>query len=132
MSARTNGPSGWVGWVFFASFMMMLAGGFQAIAGLTAMFKEDFYLVSEKSLVAFNYNTWGWVHLVLGAVIFLAGLALLNGAIWARVTGVLVAGLSLFANMAFFDAYPWWSVLMIVTDILVIYALTVHGGELKE
>ena len=131
MSAR-NQPTGWIGWVFFASLMMMLVGGFQAINGLVALFKDDFYLVSEKALLVFNYTTWGWVHLLMGIVIFAAGVALMNGATWARIVGVFLAGLSLFANMAFLAAYPLWSILMIVIDILVIYALTVHGSELIE
>ena len=131
MSAR-NQPTGWIGWVFFASLMMMLVGGFQAINGLVALFKDDFSLVSEKALLVFNYTTWGWVHLLMGIVIFAAGVALMNGATWARIVGVFLAGLSLFANMAFLAAYPLWSILMIVIDILVIYALTVHGSELIE
>jgi hypothetical protein len=131
MSAR-NQPTGWVGWVYFASLMMMLVGGFQAISGLVALFKDDFYLVTEKSLLVFDYDTWGWVHLVMGVVIFAAGVALMNGATWARMVGILLAGLSLFANMAFLSAFPLWSILMIVVDVLVIYALTVHGDEVRE
>src|SRR3990167_853737 len=87
MSAR-NQPTGWIGWVFFASLMMMLVGGFQAINGLVALFKDDFYLVSEKSLLVFDYSTWGWVHLIMGIVIFAAGVALMNGAAWARMVGI--------------------------------------------
>ncbi|OGL25766.1 hypothetical protein A3E49_03190 [Candidatus Saccharibacteria bacterium RIFCSPHIGHO2_12_FULL_49_19] len=131
MSAR-NQPTGWVGWVYFASLMMMLVGGFQAISGLVALFKDDFYLVTEKSLLVFDYSTWGWVHLIMGIVIFAAGVALMNGAAWARMVGILLAGLSLFANMAFLSAFPLWSILMIVVDVLVIYALTVHGDEVRE
>ena len=131
MSAR-NQPTGWVGWVYFASLMMMLVGGFQAISGLVALFKDDFYLVTEKSLLVFDYSTWGWVHLIMGIVIFAAGVALMNGAAWARMVGILLAGISLFANMAFLSAFPLWSILMIVVDVLVIYALTVHGDEVRE
>jgi hypothetical protein len=132
MSARANQPTGWVGWIMFASFMMMLVGIFQVIAGLVAIFKDEYYLVGEKSLVVFNYTAWGWIHLVMGVIVFLAGLALMNSAMWARILAIFLASLSLLANMAFLDAYPLWSILMIVIDVLVIYALTVHGGELKE
>lgn len=131
MSAR-NQPTGWVGWVYFASLMMLLVGGFQAIAGLVSLFKDDFYLVTEKSLLVFDYDTWGWIHLVMGIVIFAAGTALMQGAAWARMVAVLLAGISLFANMAFLSAFPLWSILIIVIDVLIIYAVTVHGGELKE
>ncbi len=131
MSARKTNATGWVGWVYFASLMLMLLGGFEVIAGLVALFKDQYYLVTSSSLVAFDFTTWGWINLILGVVIFFAGMSLLNGAIWARTVAVLLAGLSLFANMAFMNAYPWWSVLMIVIDILVIYALTVHGNEVR-
>ncbi len=132
MSARSSEPTGWVGWIYFASFMMMLVGIFQAIAGLVALFKDDFYLVTSNHLIAFSFTTWGWIDLILGIIVFLAGVALMAGAMWARIIAVLMASLSLFANMAFLNAYPWWSTLMIVLDILVIYAVTVHGGEVQE
>ena len=35
-------------------------------------------------------------------------------------------------NMAFLAAYPVWSAIMIAVDVLVIYAIIVHGGELKD
>lgn len=130
--ATTNSPTGWVGWGFFAAAMMMFLGAFQAIVGLAAIFKDDFYVVTQNSLVAFSYTTWGWVHLVLGIVIFMAGLELLRGAMWARVIAVFLAVLSLIANAGFVNAYPVWSIIMMVVDVLIIYALTVHGGELKE
>lgn len=132
MSAKRSEPTGWVGWVFFASLMMLLVGGFQIIAGLVGIFKDDFYVVTSSHLVAFNVSTWGWIHMLLGLVILLGGLALLNGATWARMLGIFLAFLSLFANMAFLNAYPWWSILIITIDVLVIYSLAVHGGELRE
>ena len=132
MSAKNNTPTGWVGWIYFASLMMMLVGGFQAIAGLVAIFQDNFYLVTSDRLVAFDFTTWGWINLIMGIVVFLAGISLLSGAVWARMVGILLASLSLLANMAFLNAYPWWSVLMIVVDVLVIYSLTVHGGEMRE
>ncbi len=131
MATPNNSPSGWVGWAYFASFMMILAGILQSIAGLSAIFRKGFFVVTENQLLVFNFTTWGWVHLILGIVIFMAGLELLRGAMWARVVAVILAVLSFVANMAFFNAYPWWSLVVMVIDVLVIYALTVKGGELK-
>jgi hypothetical protein len=126
-------PSGWTGWVVFASFMMMLLGVFQAIQGLVALFDDGFYLVQENGLVVeVNYNVWGTVHLLLGVLLLLSGLGVLTGNLAARVVGIILAGLSAVANMAFIEAYPFWSILIITVDILVIYALTVHGRELKD
>ena len=131
MSAQ-NSPTGWVGWGYFAGFMMMLLGALEAIAGLAGIFKDNFYVVTENHLLVWNYKTWGWISLIMGIIIFMAGLELLRGAMWARIVAVFLAGLSLIANMGFLNAYPWWSALMIVIDVFVIYALTVHGRELGQ
>ena len=126
-------PTGWTGWVVFAAFMMIMLGSFQAIEGLVAIFKDDFYHVRPSGLViSVDYSAWGWVHLLLGALIVLAGVGILAGNVLARTVGVILAGLSALLNLAFIEAYPIWSVIIIAIDVLVIYALTVHGRELRD
>ena len=39
--------------------------------------------------------------------------------------------LNALANIAFLAAYPLWSAIMIAVDILVIWAITVHGREMR-
>jgi hypothetical protein len=77
-----------------------------------------------------DYTAWGWTHLIGGALVAVAGLALYSGKTWARVVGVAVASLSLLVNFAFIAAYPFWSTIVIAIDIFVIYALTAHGKEM--
>jgi hypothetical protein len=125
-------PTGWVGWIYFAGFMMILAGAFEAIAGLTAIFKNTAYYVTANHLIALDYTQWGWIHLGLGALLILASIALFAGKMWGRVVGVALAALSAIANFAFIDAYPWWSLAVITVDILIIYSIMVHGRELEE
>ena len=126
-------PTGWTGWVVFASFMMIMLGSFQAIEGLVAIFKDDFYHVAPSGLVLnVDYSAWGWTHLILGAVIVLAGVGILAGNILARTVGVILAAFSAILNLLFIEAYPIWSVIIITVDVLVIYALTVHGRELRD
>lgn len=132
MATQNNTPTGWVGWVYFAGFMMMILGGMQMIAGLVGIFKDQFYVVTSNHLVAFDYRQWGWTALILGILIFFAGLELFRGALWARIIALILAGLSFLANMAFVDAYPIWSILIMVVDVFVIYALIVHGNELDQ
>lgn len=132
MATKDNDVSGWVGWVFFAGFLMILLGAFQAIAGLTALLKETFLVVGEQNLLVLDFTTWGWVHLILGVVILIAGFSVMQGATWARILGVIFAGLSVVAHLAYIAAYPLWSIVTITVGVLVIYALTVHGGELKD
>ncbi len=124
--------TGWVGWVYFAGLMLVIMGVFQTIAGLTALLNNQFYVVSENSLAVFNFTAWGWIHLILGVIVLSAGSAIVSGHAWGRVVGVILASLSLLANFLFVTAYPIWSIIVMVIDVLVIYALTVHGGEVKS
>jgi uncharacterized membrane protein len=78
-----------------------------------------------------DYTAWGWVHLLLGVVVALAGLALMVGQMWARVLGVVLALASAIVNIGFLAAYPVWSAMIIAIDVLVIYAIIVHGREVK-
>ncbi len=126
-----NRATGWAGWVFFASLMMLLGGGFQIIDGLVAIFRQGFYTTAGHSVVVFNVTAWGWINIVIGAITVMAGVELMRGAFWARLVAIFLASLSLFANMAFLPAYPIWSIIIGLTDILVIYAVAVHGDELR-
>ena len=135
-STRASGieaPSGWVGWIAFAAVMMILLGFFHAIQGLVALLDDKTFLIADSGLtVSVSYTTWGWVHLIGGIIIVLAGISLFAGRMWARIVGVILAFVSAIANIAFLSAYPIWSAIMIVLDILIIWALTVHGSEMKQ
>ncbi len=123
----------WVGWIFFAGAMMVMLGSFHVIEGLVAVFKDEVFLVGKSGLVInVDYTTWGWVHIIGGLVIAGAGIALFTGRIWARTIGVIMAMVSAIVNITFLSAYPVWSAIMITLDVLVIWALTVHGGELRD
>jgi hypothetical protein len=116
----------------FAGVIMVMLGTFQAIAGLVALFNDEYYLVTRSNLVvSVDYTAWGWVHLLLGIVIAGAGLGVMVGQMWARVVGILVALVSAVVNLAFLAANPVWCTIMITLDVLVIWALTVHGKETK-
>jgi hypothetical protein len=125
-------PTGWVGWILFAGVMMILGGVFQAIAGLTALFNDNYFLVGENGLlVTSSFTTWGWVHLIGGVVVLAAGFAVMTGKTWARAVGVVIAGVSAIVHLAFLSAYPVWGLIVIAIDVAVIWALTVHGREVK-
>ena len=124
--------TGWVGWIIFAGIMMVMLGTFQAIEGLVAIFKDSYFVVPRSGLVvSVDYTAWGWVHLLLGILVAGAGLGVMAGQMWARVIGILLALVSAVVNIAFIAANPVWSTIIITLDVLVIYALTVHGKETK-
>jgi len=125
--AKSNGVFKTSGWVYFASVMMFLAGLLHAVEGLVALFKENFFVVTPNALIAFNYTTWGWINIVLAIVLLTAAASVLAGGLWGRAVGVIAAVLSIVASMAFLSAYPIWSILVIVVDVLVIHALVVRA-----
>lgn len=125
--------AGWTGWIAFASMMMVMLGSFHAFQGFMALLDDGYYRVAKSGLtIHVSYTTWGWVHLVLGSIIALAGIALLAGQMWARIVAVIAALLSALVNVAFLAAFPVWSALMVGLDIIVIWAVIVHGRELKS
>jgi hypothetical protein len=129
---QEQSTTGWAGWAAFAAFMMILIGGFHAIQGLAAIVKDNFYAVTPNYVFEFDATTWGWIHLIGGIIVVIAGFSIFSGAVWARTIGVIVAFASALANFAWLPYSPVWSVVVITIDVLVIYALTVHGRELAS
>jgi len=122
--------SGAVGFTMFAGVMMILIGAFHAIAGLSGIIKDNFYTVTPNYILKFDVTTWGWIHLVGGIVILLAGFALFSGAVWARTVGVILAGVSALISFAWIPLYPIWAIIFIAVDVTIIWALTVHGRDI--
>jgi hypothetical protein len=126
-------PTGWVGWIVFAATMMVLVGGLHVFQGIVALVNNDYYVVTKNGLaIHIDYTAWGWTYLIVGAIVFAAGLGLYSGKMIARIVAVAVAAFSVVVNFAFMAAYPVWSTILIAVDVLVIYAVTAHGREMDQ
>jgi len=124
--------SPWVGWIGFAAVIMVLLGSLHLFEGLIALFKDEYFVVSPSGLaVNVDFTVWGWVHVIGGIIVIVAGFGVLAGRVWARTLGVLLALVSAIANTAFLAAYPLWSLIMIALAVVIIMALTVHGSDIK-
>jgi len=97
--------------------------------GIVGLVTNEFYVATQKWLFQFDATTWGWVHIIIGAIAVLAGIGLLSGAVWARTLGVAIAAVSIIANFIWLPYYPVWAVLIIVFDLFAIWALTAHGRD---
>jgi hypothetical protein len=137
---RTDYPSGpqtttdaWaMGAILFAAVMMMMSGAFQAMTGLVALFENEFYVTTPNYMFQFDATTWGWIHLLIGAVVALAGFGVMRGNLAARILGITLAVLSAIANFMFIPYYPFWSIAIIALDVFVIWALAAHGHAAVE
>ena len=125
--------SSWaVGYAAFAAVMLMLAGGFHLIAGLAGVLEDDFYVVTPNWVFEFDATVWGWIHLIGGVLVILAGLSILKGHMYGRIIGITVASISAIANFAWLPYKEFWGVLIIFLDIAVIWALTAHGRDIAH
>ncbi|MFK4837282.1 hypothetical protein ACI3KY_16275 [Microbacterium sp. ZW T2_14] len=132
MTDNDTTVTGWVGWGVFAAVVLLIAGVIDVFHGLQALIGPDTaYFVGESGLFSIDIQAWGWWHLISGLLLILVGIALLGGATWARVVAIILVALNAIGQLTLIAAQPWLSIAVLALDVLVIYALTVHGRELK-
>ncbi|AQZ61849.1 putative integral membrane protein [[Actinomadura] parvosata subsp. kistnae] len=129
---HTRHVSGWVGWIWFAGMLMIIAGVFNIIGGLYAVINDDVYVRTPLRLLFFDVSTWGWLHLIFGVVLLATGLAVSVGQTWARVVAAILVMLNAMTQLTWIGVNPWWSLAVIAVDVLVLYALIVHGREARQ
>ena len=124
----------WTGWVMFGGIVMIIAGAFDALLGLTAILlpSNEYLFLTDEAVILLDAAGWGWWHLIIGAAMVLVGIFVLRGATWARMVGVVLVSINAISQMGLLAVQPLWSLIMILLDIIVIYALIVHGREMKR
>ena len=120
--------SGWAtGGAVFAGVLMIIAGIFEVIQGISAISTDQIFVKTQNYVFNLDVSTWGWIHLVLGILVILAGLALIAGRVWGGLVGIAFATLVAIANFFWIPYYPFWSILTIALAVWVIWALTRPG-----
>ena len=117
------------GLTVFAAVIMVIAGFWQALAGIAALVHDNVYVTTPQYIYSLDLTGWGWIHLLLGILVVCAGVAVFFGQMWARVVGILLAGVSMIANFLFIPHYPIWSLTIIALDVAVIWALATYRRE---
>ncbi len=121
-----------IGFTMFAAVMLAIIGFLQALSGIAAIANDQAFVVTKDAVFKMDLTSWGWVHLVLGIVIFLASFGVIRGVVWARTIGVALATVSIVANFAYVAVAPIWAIVLIALNIMVIWALTVHGRDIAS
>ncbi|MBH5333930.1 hypothetical protein IHE55_03580 [Streptomyces pactum] len=117
------------GLTVFAAVLLLLVGVLDILRGIMAIAEDDVFLSTRDYVFEFDLTGWGWTHLVLGALAVLISTGMLRTATWARVAGVVLAGLVIVANFLSLPYYPVWSVVVITMSGFVIWALCVVRGD---
>jgi len=107
----------------FAGILLIISGLWDVVIGLSGILADKIFVSTPEYLYAFDLTGWGWVHLILGLVVGGTGIGVLKGMTWARIVGVALASASLLVNFAFLPHYPFWSILVIALDVLIIWQL---------
>jgi hypothetical protein len=119
------------GWIGFAGIMLVIVGAIDFFQGLIAIFEDDYFVVTRSGFLAVDLTQWGWIMVIWGVLLVLAGLGLAAGQGWARWFAIVVVSLNFIAQLGFLgnSQYPLWSLTVIALNIIVLYALTARWGE---
>ena len=112
------------GWAVFAAVILLIVGSLNFMFGLAGILNDQVVTVGGQGVIIWDYETWGWIHLVVGAIMVLVSLGLFATREWAVVLAIIFAAISAIAQIGLITAFPLWSILIIVLDVLVIYNLT--------
>jgi hypothetical protein len=123
----------YAGWIGFAGLLMIVMGAIDFFEGLIAIIRGGYFygLTSSNQIIIFDSKTWGWLTLLWGILVLLAGLGLTGGAGWARWFSIIAVSISILHQLAFVGsaAYPLWSLAVLALSVIILYALTVHWGD---
>jgi hypothetical protein len=117
--------------VMFAAVMMIVNGIFHVFQGLAAVMTEEFFVPLPNYVVTIDVTTWGWIHLIFGVLIAIAGFYLFSGSRPAAIFALVLAVISTIGNFAFIPFYPIWALLLIAVDVFIIWAIA-HSGILES
>ncbi|MGW6427173.1 DUF7144 family membrane protein [Nocardia sp. NPDC055053] len=106
-----------------AGILLAVVGVLQILEGISAVAKDDLIVVGPEYLYQFDLTSWGWWHIIFGAIAVIVAIGLLAGQTWGRVLAMVIAAISIIANFLWLPYYPWWSILIIIINIVVIWAV---------
>ncbi|MFI9819445.1 hypothetical protein ACIHFC_03050 [Streptomyces sp. NPDC052013] len=113
------------GLTVFAGVTLVIAGVLDILRGVMGIAEDELFVTTSEYVFEFDLTAWGWIHLVLGALAVVVAFGLFQDALWARVAGVVIAGLIIIAQFLSLPYYPVWSVVMIAFSGFIIWALCV-------
>ncbi|MGW4631557.1 DUF7144 family membrane protein [Nocardia sp. NPDC004415] len=107
-----------------AACLLLIMAAASVLQGIAALANDELYVAGVEYVYRFDTTTWGWIHVVLGALGLIVGVGLVLGAAWGRYSALAVAALVIVANFLSLPYYPAWSIVIIALSVLVIWAVS--------
>ena len=122
------------GWIGFAGILLLVVGSIDFFQGLVALFEDEYFVVTGSGFLVVDLTAWGWIMLIWGVLLVLAGLGLVAGQGWARWFAIVVVSVNFIAQLGFLgnSQTPLWSLTVMALNIIVLYALTARWSESVE
>ncbi|MBC7300817.1 MAG: hypothetical protein H5T78_07675 [Nocardia sp.] len=117
------------GITMLAAIMLLVSGTLSILRGIAGVTEDEIFLIPSEYSYQFDVSTWGWIHLALGVLLVAVALGMMMTATWARIFAYCLAALSIIANFLSLPYYPWWSIIVIVVDLIVIWAIASWNPE---
>ncbi|MFJ5923965.1 hypothetical protein ACIQF6_15345 [Kitasatospora sp. NPDC092948] len=112
--------------VLFAGVLMLVGGLLELFRGIMAVARDDIFVTTPRYVFKFDLTSWGWIHVVVGALVALTGIFVIRGVVWARMVGVVIVSISVLDSFLAIPYYPLWSLVVIALDVFVIWALCAY------
>ncbi|HZC73628.1 MAG TPA: hypothetical protein VE442_23245 [Jatrophihabitans sp.] len=118
------------GWVEFAAVVLVTAGIMRVFDAIWA-FRYNGVLPHnlEDAIFGHSLNTYGWIYLVVAALLIIAGFMVLQGSQIARWFGIVAGALGAISAIWWMPYYPVWSLTYIAIGATAVYALVAYGGR---
>ena len=119
------------GWIGFAGILMLIIGSIDFFQGLIALFEDEYFVVTQAGFLVVDLTGWGWIMMIWGVLLVIAGLGLAAAQTWARWFAIIVVSLNIIAQLGFLgnSQYPLWSLTVMALNVIVLYALTARWSE---
>ena len=121
----------WSGWIGFAGLVMVVVGVIDGFQGLIAIVRGKYYALTPNQIIVFDVKTWGWITLIWGVVLAVAGVSLLGGAGWARGFAIALGILNFVVQLAFLGGrqYTLTTLVALGLTVVVLFALIVRWED---
>ena len=118
----------WTNWVTFGSVLMMIVGAFKLISGIIGLFRDEWLVLGYNGYMLVDITGLAVWYICVGALLFLGGIAALQGSKLGRVVGAIAAGLAAISEFFMIPYYPIWSIIMLVLYVIILVAFIAWKG----